>query len=238
VGFENQTLLVEGIIIWLVGFSVATTLLLLSKRLQAHSEPYPYSSSTVLRYVAIAAFTSGILALDWQLLKFTLEPDVYVSVAGGRIYFERFLLPILASLASASLLAVYSGYENHTPYQEVLRKAFSRFHVPLVIAGIGIAISVPFFLMSGGRLLAFIVLGAGYLVFGLNSFHLDLYQARHSLARVASTLLIFLICYGISGWIFMSYFSLQGHALVWLLGNAILYLVLSGVVLEGKSSSS
>jgi hypothetical protein len=220
--FERDTLLFEGLVLWMAANLIVLLLLVIPSLKSVEGNVYPFNWSTISRYVIIVTYASGILALDWQLLKSLLPPNDYQHIAEVRIYFERFLLPLLATLASASLLNAYrvkvSGVTSVQMNSKLSVAQMAIFQIAVAIGAIILSAIWPL-----NTTLWILVLFVGYVMFSINSFYLDLFQAQASILDVLITLGLFLLVYGIVAGVVIVHAGVAGHVVMWCVGNFLLF---------------
>jgi hypothetical protein len=223
--FERDTLLFEGFVLFAALNLIVVFLRIIPSLDTVAASVYPFSWTTISRYVVIVMFASGALALDWQLLKSFLLPNDYQHIAEIRIYFERFLLPLLATLASASLLNAYrtkvSGGTSNKIKSRLSRKQTLLAEIAFAIVAISLVSFWPL-----NTTLWILVLGVGYVMFSINSFCLDLFQAQVSVWQLVVTLGLFLLVYGIVAGVVIAETGIAGHVVVWCVGNFLLFNIL------------
>jgi hypothetical protein len=223
--FESENLLFEGLILLLADTVIVMILLIIPTQKTEAGSVYPFSWSNVSRYVIIVTYATGILALDWQLLKSILPSPDYQHIAEIRIYFERFLLPLLATLASASLLNAYRTGTSITG-SGTGKTLISRNKVFLAQLCFGLVAIACAAVSPWNTAVWIVILGVGYVMFSINSFHLDLFQAQVSIWRLTVTLGLFLLAYGGIASVVIRQGGIAGHVVFWCVGNFVLFNVL------------
>ena len=226
IGYENSSLVFEGLILW--GFAASILLaFLLDPDVKIDGElMYPYSLSTIARYAAIVVFYNGILSVDWQLLNLNLKVDDYSWIAAIRIACERFLLPLLAATTSALLLNRYQlGRENNnTEVGPFIGRLFEKKRLSALF-GVVAVVTLIFMLPTQPRII--LILALGYLIFGINSYFLDLFQARKSFRHLVGVLIMFILIYALLSKYVMLNFGLIGHAVFWVIANFALLSIIA-----------
>lgn len=200
------------------------------------TQTYPFTSASVMKYAAINVFYSGILAVDWQIASVTMGAVDFAEWARLRLLMERFVLPILNAASSFLLIRLFrrksrSSKSEHGHSVEPNASASPR--LPAV-RPIAFAIITTLSIFSGILALRFAdpiattvtLLFAGYILFGIVSVLLDLFQAERSISWVCSLLVATFILYSATSAAVMPKWGPLGAAALWCFANGVLLWVL------------
>lgn len=207
---------------------------------------YPFSKTTMLKYGSISLFFSGTIAIDWQIGKLALSHANYIQWASRRVLMERFLMPLMNSVTAVVLIRILRRMSGDRPGQETnlsIPDPDRRIRVGGMILIVGssalVLLAAPVLagttipMLGNGLLLAW-----GYLLFGVCSLFLDLFQARWGLQKVVVTLGSFTIVRTITCWLVVERFSVTGYGNFWVVTNTILLMYLIYSVVDASADAS
>ena len=200
------------------------------------TQPYPFTSASVMKYAAINVFYSGVLAVDWQIASATMAAADFAEWARLRLLMERFVLPILNAASSFLLIRLFRRKSRQSKFGSgypVEPSASVNPRLPIV-RPIALSIIATLSIFSGTLALKFAdpiattvtLLFVGYILFGIVSVLLDLFQAERSISAVCSLLLVTFILYSATSAAVMLKLGPLGAAALWCFANGVLLWVL------------
>lgn len=185
-------------------------------------------------FTTVNVFSYTIVNADFTLFRLIGTPGDFAVMSTGKIFFERFILPVLLVLAGAISLRVL----RHPQAEGGARPRLTAQLSPLLLAGMLVAVVV---LAAGYWFFATVIRGdaavlphawalcaaAGYLLYAANGVMFDVLVVRRSLPTVMGHVAGFLLLGTLVQAAAIHSFGLAGWAGGWLLFNAIVAMVLA-----------
>ncbi|MEJ6788907.1 hypothetical protein BrevBR_05090 [Brevundimonas sp. BR2-1] len=237
-GGLDKSFALEAMLLWAI---LAYTMFSVHKDLESPRDHlYPFSRTTMLKYGSISLFFSGTIAIDWQIGKVALAQTHYIQWASRRVLMERFLMPLMNSVTAVVLIRILrrmSGDRPGQPSNLSIPDPDRRIRVGgtalIVVSSILVLLAAPVLagtkipMLGDGLLLAW-----GYLLFGVCSLFLDLFQARWGLKKVVVTLGSITLVRTIACWLVVERFGVTGYGNFWVITNALILMYLIYSVID------
>lgn len=185
--------------------------------------------SDVLSFTAINFLSYSAINVDFTLIKILSTKSEFATVASGKIYFERFILPILTLFASVVSLRVLRNKSRWFDKKNVLE---SNEFKTLILTSLFLVCLLPFgykiFHASMGsespniRLVWIGIASFGYLLFAFNAILFDLLVVSENAQSVLIHVIIFVLLGAVIQWSTFVCFRIPGWAAGWTIFNGII----------------
>jgi hypothetical protein len=181
-------------------------------------------SRHALAFTATNVFSYAVMNIDFTLFRLIGSPDEFVSMAGGKVFFERFVVPALSVFVGAVTLRVL----RHPPTERQARLdiKLSLIAVMCLIAlvallsfGYWIFMHFVRFETDAMELQWVAAASVGYVLYSLNSILLDLLVIRYNMFVVVLHTACFILLAGVIQTTTIRLFGLPGWSLGWLAFN-------------------
>jgi hypothetical protein len=198
------------------------------------TQSYPFTAASVMKYAVINFFYGGVLAVDWQIASASMLAVDFAEWARLRLLMERFVLPILNAASSFLLIRLFRRKSSTSKSGFGYSADPSARASLLSVRPIAFATIATLSIVSGILALKFAdpiattvtLLFAGYILFGVVSVLLDLFQAERSVGMVCAFLVVTFILYAATSAAVMSKWGPPGAAALWCFANGALLWVL------------
>jgi hypothetical protein len=187
---------------------------------------------SVAAFTSITAFSYVTVNIDFTIFRLFQSTLSFGQLSEAKVFFERFIVPILGIYASAVSMNVFRAQPDG-PHRGSLVLANPLRYVGMSI-GVVVAISVAYIgyervLSPDGQGISVswvAIASFGYLVFSLNGIMFDLLATRrHVVAVIAQVVSFLLFAATVQGFAITNY-GIKGWAVGWLLVNLCIALVL------------
>jgi len=197
--------------------------------------------SSATSFVAINIFSYAVVNVDFTLFRLVGSQEDFSTMAGAKIFFERFALPVLLVIAGAVSMRVLR--HKHEPGGGAARLIlrFSPLFFCAMTAVVLVLVSTYWILSSlvwdaaaTVPLLWVICAAIGYLLFAVNAVLFDLLVVRKSVAIVVRHVVLFMLAHAMLQATAISGLGVPGWAGGWLLFNLLVMLLLAREGIEIK----
>jgi hypothetical protein len=197
-----------------------------------------YDSRRIVRdtlaFTALNIFSYAAVNVDFTLIKFFGTQDEFVLLASGKVYFERFVLPVLMVFAGAVSLRVLRHTQHGAGGDARIEAKFSfSFAVSALLLVTAMASGYWVFsalLSHDLRQLSWmsaIAASIGYLLFAFNAVLLDVLVLRVRIRTVLVYVFAFVILGGTVQLMAFMTFRVSGWSLGWLAFNTVVTVFLA-----------
>jgi hypothetical protein len=190
--------------------------------------------SNATSFIAINIFSYAVVNVDFTLFRLVGSQEDFSAVAGAKIFFERFALPLLLVIAGAVSMRVLR--HKRGPEGEAARLVI-RFGPLLfsataatVLALVGtywIFTNVIREAMATIPIFWALCVAIGYLLYAVNAVLFDLLVVRKPIAVVVRNVTLFMLAHAMLQAAAISGFGVPGWAVGWLLFNLLVMLLLA-----------
>lgn len=196
-------------------------------------------------FTAVNIFSYAVVNIDFTLFRVIGIPDDFAIMASAKVFFERFVVPMLMVFAGAISLRVlrYPHQSNGSNLQlhanvnyrfrlgaiaTVLLMVVAYWVFTRMIRADAVAMALPWVACAS----------AGYLLYAVNGVMLDVLVVQHSLSTVVKHIVGFLLLSGAVQGLAIVFFGVPGWALGWLGFNIVVAAILSRSCLRLRWSST
>lgn len=181
----------------------------------------------VIAFTVVNFFSYIALNIDFIIFKTIGDPIDFITIATSKIYFERFLLPVLLVFSSAVSLGIL---RKSNQLNAIAGKAEVTIDLKFIVIVLGAAtlLSVSYYLLSSVfykktstlEISWLVALSLGYIFYTANGILFDLLVLRRSLAHVAKYIFYMLVFASLIQSVAISFYGVRGWAYCWLSFNA------------------
>lgn len=183
-------------------------------------------------FTVINAFSYIVVNIDFTISHQILKESVhFTNIGTAKIYYERFLLPLLLIIAGAASMRLLRDQSNSSVFTINWRR------LPLIL---GVGVLVMLLMVAGYAVFIWIIRGEcsaidlymatfaslGYLLMAVNGVFLDMLALRFNLRTVAVYTFSFIIVGACVQLFAISYFNAIGWSVGWLIFNILVHLSL------------
>lgn len=177
-------------------------------------------------FTAINIFSYVAVTVDFTIFRLLGSPQDFATMATGKIFFERFVLPLLMVFASAVSLQILRQPKTH-----ILEKTKIEVRIgsPFLLALLTITTLtvLAYFIfikiirndLMGIPIVWLICVSFGYIFFVINGVLLDLFVVKRPMRIVIAHVFGFMLFGGLLQWVLISNYGVPGWAFGWLILN-------------------
>lgn len=200
-------------------------------------------SSSILSFTAINTYTYLMLNIDFTLFKYLQPEKSFTTMATGKIFFERFILPFLLVIAGAASLSILRHRDSDSLADNMRKLKITPYYMLILITvWVGSIFGYLWFetvIRAESTLIPIFelsVLTLGYLIYSINAILFDILVIRCGFRVTIIYVAIFLIAHTCMQAIFIQFFSLTGWVLSWLLLNVTVLITLTKSIVSYTST--
>lgn len=190
--------------------------------------------SNALAFTAVNVFSFALINVDFTFFRFFGTPENFALMATCKVFFERFVVPVLMVFAGAISLRILRYQSGDGAAAACLEARISPQQlVASVMAVVLVTFAYWVFATEIRSDKATIPLGwvvcaaIGYLLYAVNGILFDLLVLRQSLAMVIAHVAFFLLLGAVLQIVAISNFGVPGWAVGWLVLNAVFAAVMA-----------
>jgi hypothetical protein len=189
---------------------------------------------SISSFTAVNIFSYAVVNIDFTLFRLIGTPNDFATMASAKVFFERFVVPLLMVFAGAISLRVLR-HPHHSNESNL------RLHVHINFRFLLGALATLLLLIGAYWVFTRLIradpvamdlslvacASTGYLLYALNGLMLDVLVVKHSLATVVKHVLGFLLLCGAVQGLLIAIFGVPGWAIGWLGFNLLVATILS-----------
>jgi hypothetical protein len=196
-------------------------------------------------FTAVNIFSYAVVNIDFTLFRLIGTPEDFAVMASAKVFFERFVVPMLMVFSGAISLRVlrhpHKSTGSNLQLSAHINFRFLLWAIATVLLLVGAywvftrliradAVAMSLFWVACAS--------AGYLLYAVNGMMLDVLVVQHSLATVVKHIVGFLLLSGAVQGLSIATFGVPGWALGWLCINLVVAAILSRSCLRLRWSST